>query len=232
MKTSYIMRTLVIGLALGANCLTPLFGEEQTYPLRNYSHLIGMPDFNASLLKMHLKLYEGYVKNANDLLEKLKTMSDAGQASSYEYGALKRRLGWEFDGMRLHELYFENLGGQGNLDPNTSLFSAIVSQFGSFENWKRDFIATGLIRGVGWAILYLDRVQGRLVNTWINEHDVGHLAGGSPILVMDVFEHAYMPQFGLDRTKYIDAFFKNIDWKAPQSRFEQESPGLQKAKAS
>ena len=210
--------------AMAASPMISLFGDMQPYTVRDYSHLLKMSDFNTPLLKMHLKLYEGYVKNANDLLTKLKAMSEANQANSYEYGALKRRLGWEFDGMRLHELYFENLGGKGSLDSNNSLFSAIVSQFGSFDNWKKDFIATGLIRGVGWAILYLDRTEGRLVNTWINEHDVGHLAGGIPILVMDVFEHAYIPQFGLDRSKYIEAFFKNIDWKSPQSRFEQESP--------
>jgi Fe-Mn family superoxide dismutase len=195
-----------------------LFGAVQTYAPQNYSHLLGMPGFSDSLLQMHFKLYQGYVKNTNDLLLKLNTMG-AGQASSYEYGALKRRLGWEFDGMRLHELYFDNLGGNGNLDPASPLFAAIATQFGSFEKWKRDFIATGSMRGIGWAILYLDPVQGRLMNVWINEHDVGHLAGGTPILIMDVFEHAYMPQYGLDRAKYIDAFFQNINWKAAGSRF-------------
>jgi len=200
-----------------------LFGALQPYSPQNYSHLLGMPDFSDSLLQMHFKLYEGYVKNANDLLSKLKTMSDSGLAGTYEYGALKRRFGWEFDGMRLHELYFGNLGGSGNLDPNNPLFTAIASQFGSYDNWKQDFIATGSMRGIGWAVFYLDPQQGRLVNTWINEHDVGHLSGGTPILIMDVFEHAYMPQFGLDRTKYIDAFFKNIDWKSPQARFSKSA---------
>jgi superoxide dismutase, Fe-Mn family len=198
-----------------------LFGALQPYAPQNFSHLLGMPGFSDSLLEMHFKLYEGYVKNANDLLAKLKAFADAGQANSYEYGALKRRLGWEFDGMRLHEFYFVNLGGNGKLDSGSPLFIAIAAQFGSFENWKKDFIATGSMRGIGWAVLYLDPLQKRLVNTWINEHDVGHLAGGAPILIMDVFEHAYMPQYGLDRAKYIDAFFKNINWKAAESRFSQ-----------
>ncbi len=208
-------------LFLAVFSLHSLFGAMQPYQVQTYSHLLGMPGFSDSLLQMHFKLYEGYVKNANELLAKLKAMGEAGNAGSYEYGALKRRLGWEFDGMRLHELYFGNLGGSGTLDPNSALFAAIAAEFGSFDQWKSDFLATGAMRGIGWAILYLDPIQKRLVNTWINEHDVGHLAGGTPILVMDVFEHAYMPQYGLDRAKYMDAFFKNIDWKTVGARFGQ-----------
>jgi Fe-Mn family superoxide dismutase len=189
---------------------TPLLAD---YAVRDYSHLIGMPGFSDELLKMHFKLYEGYVKNGNDLLAKLK------MATGYEYGALKRRLGWELDGMRLHELYFDNLGGNGQVDKKSALYTALNSQFGSFENWKKDFISTGSMRGIGWAILYLDPEENKLINVWINEHDVGHLAGGKPLLVMDVFEHAYMPQYGLDKAKYIEAFFNNINWAVVSSRY-------------
>lgn len=209
------MRLIVFAL-LFAQSLIGL-DPQSNYVAKNYSHLLGMPGFTSHLLQMHFKLYEGYVKNGNDLLAKLKTVDPA----SYEYGALKRRLGWEYDGMRLHELYFGNLGGNGMPDRESSLFSALTAQFGDFEKWKKDFIATGSMRGIGWAILYLDREQGRLVNNWINEHDVGHLAGGAPILIMDVFEHAYMPQFGLDKAKYIEAFFNNIDWKIADQRYSQ-----------
>ena len=197
---------------------TLLISSLTAYTAKDYSHLIGMPGFSDGLLQMHFKLYEGYVKNTNDLLAKLKSMTDPG---SYEYGALKRRLGWEFDGMRLHELYFGNLGGTILLDKASPLYKAILAQFGSFEKWKRDFIATGTIRGIGWALLYLDPEQGVLTNVWINEHDTGHLAQGHPILIMDVFEHAYMPQYGLDKAKYIDAFFNNINWDAVSKRYAQ-----------
>ncbi len=186
------------------------------YMAKDYSNLIGMPGFSDQLLQMHFKLYEGYVKNTNDLLAQLEKMQEP---NLYAYGALKRRLGWEFDGMKLHELYFDNLGGKAAIDPKSSFYRAIIAQFGDFEKWKRDFIATGAIRGIGWALLYLDPQQGRLVNVWINEHDVGHLAQGSPILIMDVFEHAYMPQYGLDKTKYIDAFFNNINWEVVAKRY-------------
>lgn len=203
------MRILVLALLM----IQTLFGAN--YTPKDYSRLLGMPGFTDPLLQLHFKLYEGYVKNANDLLSKLGAM----EPGSYEYGALKRRFGWEFDGMRLHELYFGNLGGSGMPDQNSSLYAALTEQFGGFDKWKKDFIATGSMRGIGWAILYLDPAEGRLVNTWINEHDVGHLAGGAPILIMDVFEHAYMPQFGLNKAQYIEAFFNNIDWKIAEERY-------------
>jgi Fe-Mn family superoxide dismutase len=194
---------------------SPLFSVSN-YVVKDYSSLIGMPGFSDDLLKMHFKLYEGYVKNANDVLVRLQALNGS---STYEYGALKRRFGWEFDGMRLHELYFDNLGGVDPINTKSSLYTALVAQFGSFEKWKKDFIATGTIRGIGWALLYLDPQQERLINVWINEHDTGHLATGSPILIMDVFEHAYMPQYGLDKAKYIDAFFDNIDWSIVTKRY-------------
>ncbi len=189
------------------------------YVVKDYGNLLQMPGFNSSLLEMHFKLYAGYVKNTNDLMSSLDALSQDGKSGSYEYGALKRRLGWEFDGMRLHELYFENLGGNGKPNASSPLYKALVAQFGSYENWKKDFIATGMMRGIDWAILYFDPQMGKLVNVWINEHDVGHLATGSPILIMDVFEHAYMPQFGLDRAKYIDVLFTNLNWEAPAQRY-------------
>lgn len=187
-----------------------------SYTPKDYSHLIGMPGFSDQLLQMHFKLYEGYVKNTNDLLAKLKKVDP----SSYEYGALKRRVGWEFDGMRLHELYFDNLGGESPPDPNSPIYQALVSEWGSFDRWKKDFIATGTIRGIGWALLYLDPEENQLINVWINEHDTGHLVKGKAILIMDVFEHAYMPQYGLDKAKYIDAFFSNINWDAVNQRYK------------
>jgi Fe-Mn family superoxide dismutase len=207
------MRLLIAALFL-ARALFAL----DPYPVKDYSHLLGMPGFTDELLQIHFKLYEGYVKNTNELLLKIRSMN----ASSYEYGALKRRLGWEFDGMRLHELYFENLGGNGSPNKKSPLYAALIEQYGGYEKWQKDFIATGLIRGIGWAVLYLDQEQERLVNSWINEHDVGHLAGGVPLLIMDVFEHAYMPEFKLDKAKYIEAFFKNIDWSAVEQRYQPE----------
>lgn len=193
------------------------------YQAKDYSSLLGMPGFSDHLLKMHFQLYQGYVKNVNLLLGKIRDLSMQDKNSSYEDGALKRRLSWELDGMRLHEFYFENLGGKENFDKASPIYQRLLKDFGSYEEWKKDFIATGMIRGIGWVILYRDPKSGRLLNLWINEHDVGHLAGGDPLLVMDVFEHAYMPEYGLDKDKYIDAFFNNINWKVVTKRYSDST---------
>lgn len=190
-----------------------------SYTPKDYSSLLGMPGFSDQLLKMHFQLYEGYVKNTNLLLTTFRSMLNTNKTQSYEYGALKRRLGWEFDGMRLHEYYFDNLGGKGEIDSNSPVLQQMARDFGSYEKWKKDFISTGLMRGVGWAILYKDPQTGHLMNMWINEHDLGHLAGGDPLLVMDVWEHAFITEYGLDRAKYIEAFFNNIDWSVVDKRY-------------
>lgn len=191
------------------------------YQAKNYENLIGkINGLDNDLLKMHFKLYQGYVNNTNTILQKIQEMSSNGQNKTPEFAGLKRHLGWEFDGMLLHEYYFENLGGTQPLNENDPLYKKIKDDFGSYENWKNDFIATGLIRGIGWVVLYIDPKEGRLVNQWINEHDLGHLAGGKPLLIMDVFEHAYITQFGIDRNKYIDVFFNNINWDAVSKRYK------------
>ena len=186
------------------------------YTKNDYAKLKGMAGFSDGALDLHLALYEGYVNNTNKVLELLeKTEKDSPQ-----YAQLKRRLGWEFNGMRLHELYFAGLGGKGEIDKSSNLYKSLAENFGSFENWQADFVATAKMRGIGWAILYQDEVSGNLLNFWINEHDTGHPAGCYPILIMDVFEHAFMIDYGLKKADYIEAFFKNIDWKAAEARLQ------------
>ena len=187
------------------------------YTAKDYSALIGLPGFSETLLKNHFTLYQGYVTNTNKVLDTLDAMLKDGKAGTPEYAELKRRLGWEFDGMRLHEYYFENLGAKP-LASGGKLAQKIAADFGSYENWEKDFKATGAMRGIGWTILYQDPVNGRLMNFWINEHDVSHPAGCTPVLIMDVFEHAFMIDFGLKRADYIAAFFTNINWDAVEKR--------------
>lgn len=194
--------------------------EEKTmaYVAKDFSKLIGIAGFSETLLKNHFTLYGGYVTNTNKVLDTLAQMLKDGKAGAYEYAELKRRLGWEWNGMRLHELYFGNLGGKAGLDAAGKLAGKLVAEFGSLEAWEKDFRATGAMRGIGWVVLYLDPESGRLFNSWINEHDVSHPAGCAPLLVMDVFEHAYMTDYGIKKADYIEAFFKNIDWKAVEAR--------------
>ncbi len=200
----------------------PVSRALEPYRAMDFGHLVGMEGFSDALLKMHFTLYQGYVANTNALLEKTRALVKEGKAEGPEYAELKRRLGFEFNGMKLHEYYFGNLGGSGVLPKDNALSSAIEENFGSFENWKADFIATGRMRGIGWVVLYQDPATGRLVNTWINEHETGHLVGCVPLLVMDVFEHAYVTDYGLDRKAYIEAFFKNVNWKVVLQRFGVE----------
>ena len=190
------------------------------YEAKDYSKLIGMEGFSETLLKNHFTLYQGYVTNTNKLMDTLASMLKEGKVGTPEYAELKRRMGWEFNGMRLHEYYFDNLGGKAALDKSGKLAKKLAENFGSYEDWEKDFRGTGTMRGIGWVILYQDNVSGKLFNQWINEHDVGHPAGCVPILVMDVFEHAFITDYGLKRADYIEAFFKNINWAVVEGRLK------------
>ena len=190
------------------------------YTAKDYSQLIGMEGFSDTLLNNHFTLYQGYVTNTNKLIDTLATMLKEGKTATPEYAELKRRFGFEFNGMRLHEYYFDNLGGKGAIDKSGALAKKLSAAYGSYEAWEQDFRATGTMRGIGWVILYQDNITGGLCNQWINEHEVGHLAGCRPVLVMDVFEHAFMLDYGLKRADYIGAFFKNINWKAAEERLQ------------
>ena len=190
------------------------------YEAKNFDRLIGMQGMSEQMLKNHFTLYQGYVKNTNILMEKLAALVKEDKAAAPEFAEEKRRLGWEFNGMRLHEYYFENLTKEkSEMEKSGALARAMEKDFGSMDAWRKDFQATGAMRGIGWAIAYFDSANGgHLVNTWVNEHDVGHLAGAAPILVMDVFEHAFMLDYGLKRAEYIEAFFNALDWSAAEKR--------------
>jgi len=211
------VRSFLLSIAL---LTTPLIAED--YQPKDYSYLLGMKGFDDALLKLHFQLYQGYVKQVNLLSDALKKFPNSTPLDTYEFGALKRRFGWEFDGMRLHELYFDNLGGKGSLpNPKSSFMESVTTQFGSFGQWKQDFVATALMRGIGWVILYREKQTDRLFNAWIDQHDVGHLATLKPIIVLDVWEHAYLTQYGLNRADYVEAFMNNINWAVVDQRLKQ-----------
>lgn len=189
------------------------------YTAKNFEHLLGTEGFSDAMLKNHFTLYEGYVKNTNMFLERLQTLAKDDKASPGEFAELKRRLGWEWNGMRLHELYFGNMENGGiELGKGELIEEKIVASFGSMEAWEKEFKATGAIRGIGWAVLTYDHEADKLLNVWVNEHDVGHLAGTTPLLIMDVFEHAFMLDYGIKRANYIDAFMNAIDWSVVNER--------------
>ncbi len=191
----------------------------------NLSNLKGISD---ETLEMHFKLYEGYVKETNKLNEKIaEFIKDAkvDQDEFADYSELKRRLGFEYNGMVLHEYYFDNLkngGGIGDPTGKTGFRKAAEESFGSYDIWKADFIGIGKMRGVGWAICYENPANGQLSNHWISLHETGNVAGFNPVLVMDVWEHAFILDYKpADRPKYIEAFFSNIDWGAVERRLHR-----------
>jgi Fe-Mn family superoxide dismutase len=188
----------------------------------NLSGLTGISD---ETLEMHFKLYEGYVKETNNLTDRITKFIEDGNVDQEEmpaYSELTRRLGFEYNGMVLHEYYFDNLrsgGGTGDPTQTAQFAKAAESSFGSYDIWKADFVGIGKMRGVGWAICYQNPVNERLSNHWITLHETGNVAGFQPILVMDVWEHAYLLDYKpAERPKYIEAFFSNIDWTMVEKR--------------
>ena len=180
------------------------------YAARDFSGVRGLEGIPDALVEAHLKLYAGYVRNLNLLRQRL-----AGLApGTPEFSELHRRVGFEINGMRLHELYFDNLSPRGGR-PGPPAEEALSGTWGTFEAWQAEFAGVGAMRGVGWAILYQDPASGALSNHWIGLHEEGHPAGFRPILVMDAWEHAFT---GMERSGYIEAFLANVSWETVAAR--------------
>jgi superoxide dismutase, Fe-Mn family len=200
-------------------------GDVKVYKPKQFN-LSGLNGISDQTLEMHFKLYEGYVKETNRLTEKIAEFLADGKVDHEEmpaYSEITRRMGFEYNGMVLHEYYFGNMkaGGSGDPDRNSSFFKSAEESFGSYDIWKADFMSIGKMRGVGWAMCLQDPATGGLSNHWITLHEVGNVAGFSPVLVMDVWEHAYLLDYKpADRPKYIEAFFSNIAWAAVEERLK------------
>jgi Fe-Mn family superoxide dismutase len=185
------------------------------YEQKDFSSLLGLKGFSDLMLTNHFSLYGGYVKNVNLITGTLKTL----KANSPEYNELKRRMGWEWNGMKMHELYFSNMSKEKTTTTKDSKFEIdFVKSFGTYEKWVEDFKATGMIRGIGWVLLVQDKTNGNLINLWVGEHDEGQLGDQKVLLVMDVWEHAYMTDYGIKRADYINAFVECINWNEVERR--------------
>jgi Fe-Mn family superoxide dismutase len=192
------------------------------YEAKDFSRLLGLTGFSDVMLNNHFTLYKGYVANVNTLMTKMnaiRTERLGGVEDRKEESAeLHRRFGWEYNGMKLHELYFENMTKEtSGLDESGSLGMALVERFGSIENFKQNFTKNvGMFRGIGWVALV--KRDSTLGVVWIGEHDEGLLADSTILLIMDVFEHAYMTDYGIKRADYITSFMNVIDWKVVEGR--------------
>jgi Fe-Mn family superoxide dismutase len=190
------------------------------YTAKDFAHLKGLTGISDHQIEAHLELYKGYVTNTNKLNELIAGLA-VNKPAAPEYAELKRRLGFEYNGMVLHEYYFGNLSpnAKGKPADGSQMAAGFDRSFGGWDAWQADFQSVGTMRGVGWAILYQDPTTGALSNHWVTLHEDGHPAGFKPVLVMDVWEHAYVLDYKFsERGKYIDAFFGNIDWDAVEKR--------------
>jgi Fe-Mn family superoxide dismutase len=200
--------------------------KTKTYKEQPFDHLHGLTGISDAQITEHLKLYAGYVQQVNKLNQELSELRGHGQASGTnpDFAELTRRLGFEYNGMILHEYYFSNLrkGAEPAPPAGSGLATALADSFGTVDRWRTDFHAIGEMRGVGWVVLVEDPMTERLTDHWITLHQDGFPAGFKPLLVMDVWEHAFMRDYkATERGQYIEAFFRNVDWQAVDRRLRE-----------
>ncbi len=174
----------------------------------------------------HLTLYAGYVTQVDTLNEKLAELRGRGPSGKIpEFAELTQRLGFEYSGMVLHEYYFANLRRSEPRPPaGSGIAQALGESFGSVGQWLADCEAIGEMRGIGWVVLFQDPVTKRLTNHWISLHQDGAPPGFKPLLVMDVWEHAFMRDYkATEKAKYIQAFSRNVDWQMVDRRLRADA---------
>ena len=186
----------------------------------NIPALVGI---SAKNIEEHLKLYAGYVKHANLILEKIAELKQDAEKNAYALGEINRRFGFEYNGMRNHEIYFSSLsGGMQTLSDLSPLKKMIAETWGSFDAWLAEFKAIALTRGIGWAMLYYDRKDGRLLNAWIDEQHLGQLQDCALILGLDMWEHSFVADYQPSGKKnYVEDFFKNLNWGVIEENFKR-----------
>lgn len=176
---------------------------------------------SAKNIEEHLKLYSGYVKHSNLIIEKIGELAVDAEKNAYTIGELQRRFGFEFNGMRNHEYYFKSLEkGARPLPKNSKLKIAIEKQAPSFGTWLDGFKKLSMTRGIGWATLYYDRQTQQLTHAWIDEQHIGQLNGLHWILGIDMWEHAFIYDYPTsEKKKYVEAFFDNLNWEVIENNF-------------
>ena len=175
-------------------------------------------------IEEHLKLYSGYVKSANLIIEKIGSLRSTDEEitkNTYLISELQRRFSFEFDGMRNHEYYFEQFeGGAKTIDNESELVDKIKETWGSVDAWLLRFKEIAMTRGVGWAVLYFDKETNTLNHSWVEEQHLGHLTGAKVILALDMWEHSYMLDYvPSEKKKYVEAFFENLNFSVAEKRF-------------
>lgn len=196
--------------------------SQKKYKAVDYSYLLGkVKGISDNLLSLHFKLYEGFVGASNNALAEIEKTDKSKVKNIMNYSAIQQQIPFYFNAMRLHELFFGVMAGENMDKKDSELLVAINESFGSFEKWKQNFLSTADVIGIGWVALFRDRATGKLYNNWINEFNNGELIGVDILLVMDMWEHAYLCEFGLDVKKYQEAFLQNVNWSVVSQRFQK-----------
>jgi Fe-Mn family superoxide dismutase len=174
---------------------------------------------NAKTIEEHLKLYAGYVKNANGIIEKMAVLDS--EKDAYLTGEMFRRFSFEYNGMRNHEIYFSSLeGGATAMNPESELGKTLLGLFGSYETFVKEFTALALTRGIGWAVLWYDKKEDKVLASWVDEQHLGQLNGAHMILALDMWEHSYVADYQPSGKKqYVEDFFKNLNWSVVEKNF-------------
>ena len=173
-------------------------------------------------IDVHLRLYEGYVKHVNLIVETIERLrGEDAEKNAYLIAELRRRLGFEFDGMRMHEYYFEQFeGGASALPASATLAQAAAEKYGSVDGLIAHIKEVAGTRGIGWVVVYDDNRGGTLHTAFVNDHELGQLAGLPVILALDLWEHAFMVDYlPAEKKSYVDAFLDNLNWAVCEKRF-------------
>jgi Fe-Mn family superoxide dismutase len=194
-----------------------------TYEAKKFN-LPELTGLSPEQIKVHLALYEGYVKHVNLIMETLQGYAAYGDKASegdkLAIAELRRRFAFEFDGMRMHEYYFSQFEGEKGGDPTSALAKAAEEKYGSGEAFIAHIKQVAGTRGIGWVVVYADPGK-QLHTTFVADHELGQLAGLPVILALDLWEHAYMVDYKpAQKGSYIDAFFDNLNWRVVEERFE------------
>jgi Fe-Mn family superoxide dismutase len=190
------------------------------YTARTFS-LPELKGLSKKQIDVHLALYEGYVKHTNLILDKIESLrKEDPEGNAYLMAELRRRFGFEFDGMRMHEYYFEQFEGGMMSAKEGAFMDAITARYGSWDGFIAHVKEVCGTRGIGWTIVYYDPTAKTMHTAWVNDHEIGQLAGLPVILAIDMWEHAYMVDYvPADKKSYVEAFLENVNWEFVEKRF-------------
>ncbi len=196
---------------------TPIYQFET----KDFSRLIGIKGLSNKLLEQHFELYRGYVRQTNAMSTQLLASLEQKPFSPLEYSSLKKSFAFEYNGMKLHELFFENLS-KNKISMNSGMFlKQVLQDYSSLDNWFKELTQTAMTRGIGWVVCYLDTNQNQLISTWIESHDKGPLLEAHPLVVIDLWEHAYITDYGINRVDYMKTILASLDWNVIEERYQK-----------